>query len=215
MILSRTLLCSAVIAAAAPAAAAVLTFDGLDGQRPGGSDYYEDGFRVFSEGGGDFGGDGSLHLDIAMGPYTSGYSIVRADGAVFSWRSLDITPLGGFHLYDDPDEDVEVSGYRADVEVGKVTGTSQSGAGTLWGTTSFDRIDRLDIKGYMTENVTAAFDDGMFEDVHFKVDNIEVEFQDPAALRPAVVPLPAGGALLVSGLFALTLLRRRKRGMTG
>lgn len=204
------------MAMAAPASAAVLTFDGLNGQFPGSTEYREAGFRVFSEGSGDFGGHGNLHVDIAMGPFTHRYSVARVDGRMFSLQSLNVAPLGTTFLYPDrPNDDVEITGFRGNTAVASLMGSAQAGARRLNAGSAFNRIDRLDITGRWTPNVAAAFNAGLVDDVHLAVDNVSlgapgVGGRNPAAPGMATVPLPAGGALFLGALGMLALLRRAR-----
>lgn len=168
--------------------------------------YYEDGFEVTGLSP-DFwfmGSEGSLHIDIALGPYEISYQIMRTDGGLFSFASLDTVMYGSdYYFPDDPDDDLLVMGFNDGTQTGSVYGTSQTGGETVFAGAGFGAIDRLVVTGLSTDNTRDGFTGA---DIHLGVDNIVLG----AAQMATPVPLPVGAALLPGAIGCLMALRRRR-----
>jgi len=203
--------CAAAMLAVAPAiasAATVLTFDGLTNSHVPFLPFIEGDYQVTGyplDGFYFIGGQGSLHLDIALGPYEATYAISRVDGQPFSFLSLDTVAYEALYQFPaDPQDDLRISGYLGGTLTATIFGTSQDGGETVYAGSGFQTIDLLLVTAFLTQNVTDAFNSDPFApDIHFGVDNIVV--------AAATVPLPASALLLAGSFFGVGLWRFRTR----
>ncbi|MBF9034670.1 hypothetical protein HKCCE2091_10485 [Rhodobacterales bacterium HKCCE2091] len=181
---------------AGSASATVISFDDLDFCLELNCTHVEGGFEVTPVGNGDFGDfttDDALHFDISPGSFIRAATVARLDGNLFGVTGLDVIPLGPLTTFAATQPFVRFTGLRNGLPVAMVMGGAGSGPSFSFGT-GFANIDSLLIEGVLTPDM-----DPIFADYHFDIDNIRI----------SAVPLPLGGALLASGIFALGLYRRR------
>ncbi|MGI9393271.1 MAG: VPLPA-CTERM sorting domain-containing protein [Boseongicola sp.] len=198
---------------ALPASALTLSFDvpPFDPLVP----YVESGF-VVDDGGEFIAADGALHFDIFGGPYADERTITREDGGAFTVNSLDVISLypnvdtGG--LTGDPLADISFLGFNGLDFVNLARGSSQIGDNTIEFGDIFTDITSFLISGFDPGNIEFEPD---FNDVHFLIDNLDVAINsaDNGASEsdPEIVPLPAGGWMLLVGLCGLGIMRLRRR----
>ena len=187
------------VAGAVSASAAVLTFD--SGSGAPGTPYLDQGFKVTDNIGYIVADNGSMHFDIALGPYDISRNLTMASGGRFSVSALDIISLfaPGTPFYGAPMPDVSFVGYAGGSAVAWAWGSSEGGNNTVAFGPAFANIDRFTITGQWTGNFDWAAM-GM-PDIHFAIDNINV----------SPVPLPASLLMLLAGLGGLALAARSRR----
>lgn len=199
---------------AAPASAAVLTFDDVPSFcLP--CDYVTEGYRITEEGG-DMGDAGSLHIDITGGPFAASYGIAREDGGAFDATQLSVENFTyiypGFDL-NLTDDEIAITGYSGDTIVAEQDGSLLGDDGTL-ALTGFTGIDRLTIGGVLTDDITAYFDGQEYLeyiDTHFGIDDLVVAAVPSMPEGPAAVPAPPAVAGALGALALLAGLTRRRR----
>lgn len=202
------LTCAAVLSMAATSApaATTLTFDGPTAPI---TPYVEQGF-VVDDGGYYIAADGSLHFDIALGPYADNRTIARQGGGGFDLHLLDIISLypsvsaGG--LIGDPMDDIRFEGFSGASLVATATASSQTGNGQASFGGMFRNITSLVITGFDPGNIDYSFP----MDVHFLIDNMVVSLPGTDDDPTAPVPLPASGLLLAAAVLGAAAVRRRK-----